>query len=177
MIKVKKTLRYLLGIIALLACLAPLQSKSQNNDFEKHANIIYLLTRYFEWPSSAQSGNFTIGIYGDDKAFDTFNRLIVYKRVGIQDIKVKKVLDFDQLKGCHMLFIANSKTGNLDKIIALTKNTSTIIITQENNYLSKGSCLNFKIENDKLKIEINSAEINKRSIKIDSELLGLLENK
>ncbi len=172
----RKLMRHIV-IIAMVACLAPLSGKSQTNEFEKHANIIYLITRYFEWPASVQYGNFVIGIYGDVNAFETFDRMIVYKKVGNQNIKIRKVTDYDQMNGCHLIFVANVNTVALDKIISLTKKTSTIVITQETNYLSKGSCLNFKVENDKLKIELNSAEILKRNIKIDSELLSLLENK
>lgn len=163
--------------LVMATCSITGRSQASAQNYEKHANLIYLMTRYFDWPASSKQGEFIIGIYNNNDAFETFKRLIVLKKIGNQPIEIRKVLTADDASKCHLLFAPTITKKAIEYISSMTSERATLLVTQEKSSLAYGSCLNFRTEDEKLKIEINSANIRKRKINIDSTLLGLLERK
>jgi hypothetical protein len=74
---------------------------------------------------------------------------------------------------CHILFIAEDKSGSVKKIAATTKGTSTLLVSESDGLARKGSCINFVLIEDHLKLEINKNNIEERDLNIATELLSL----
>ena len=55
----------------------------------------------------------------------------------------------------------------------LTQNAPLLIVTEEEGLAKKGSCINIVIDDERLKLEINKDNIEKRNLKVASEFLGL----
>ncbi len=74
---------------------------------------------------------------------------------------------------CSILFISQDESRSLKRIVFLTADTPVLLITEENGLAKKGSCINFIIVDDRLKLEINKNNILSRNLNIASELLKL----
>jgi len=145
----------------------------QVTDYKVHANIIYRFTKYIEWPGNKQAGDFVIGIVGDSPLYEELRSLTVGKSVGDQRIIIKKFAAGAAAYNCSILFIGQDESKNLKRIALLTADQSVLLITEENGLAKKGSCINFIIVDDRLKLEINKNNILSRNMNVASELLKL----
>ena len=158
--------------IALLG-LALSCSAQTTTDYKVHANIIYRFTKYVEWPENRSSRDFVIGIVGDSPLYDELGALTANKFVDNQRIVIKKLSASAAGYTCQILFISQDESRNLKRIASLTADQPVLLITEENGLAKRGSCINFIIIDDRLKLEINKNNVLSRNLNIASELLKL----
>jgi YfiR/HmsC-like len=145
----------------------------QATNYAIHANIIYHFTKYINWPDSKKSGYFIIGIVGDSPLYDELKSFTSNKTVAGQKIVIRKFSSSADSYYCHILFIAEDERGSLKKIVDNTSGASILLVTESYGLARKGSCINFTIVNDRLKLEINKNNIEQRELSIATELLSL----
>ena len=159
-------------IIFLLQPFSNVQAQ-QEADYAVQANIIYHFTKYIDWPGNKKSGDFIIGVTGDTPLYDELKKHVANKMVGRQKIVIKKFSSSTGPIDCHILFISEDESSSLKKIVASTAGTSMLLVSEMDGLARKGSCINFIIDDERLKLEINRNNIEKRNLGIASELLQL----
>jgi hypothetical protein len=145
----------------------------QNIDYSVYANIIYRITKYINWPPEKKEGNFVIGIVGDSPLYNEIQSFTTNKTVGNQKIIIKTFSSSASSYDCHILFISEDRSRSLKKIVAATIDSPVLIISEAEGLAQQGSCINFIIEDDHLKLEINKNNIENRNLSVASEFLGL----
>lgn len=145
----------------------------QGTSYAIQANIIYHFTKYINWPDDKKSGDFVIGIVGDTPMYDELRSFMANKTAGGQKIVIKKFPASSASFNCHILFISEDGSGSLKKIAAATMGTSTLLVTENDGLAHKGSCINFILVDEHLRLEINKNNIEHRNLGIASELLQL----
>jgi hypothetical protein len=145
----------------------------QQTGYVVHANIIYRFTKYIDWPPSSKSGDFNIGVVGDSPVFHELNKSIAGKWVGNQKINIKKISASAPAFDCQILYISDDAVKSIKKIAGKTANTPVLLVSETEGMAEKGSCINFVIVADRLKLEINPSNIEQRELGIASELLQL----
>jgi len=147
---------------------------SQNDiKYSVHANIIYHFTKYVDWPSSRKNGDFIIAVIGDTPLYDELKKAVSKKKVGDQEIVIKRISPAATVFNCHILFISEEESASLKRVSNITKGNPILIVSETEGLAQKGSCINFIIVNEKLRLEINKANIEERNLNIASELLKL----
>lgn len=142
-------------------------------DYKVHANIIYRFTKYIQWPENKQSGDFIIGVIGDSPLYEELGTLTANKSVGNQKIVIKKFSANAASYTCQMLFISQEESNDLKRIAFVTADQPVLLITEKNGLAKMGSCINFIIVDDRLKLEINKNNVLSRNLDIASDLLKL----
>jgi hypothetical protein len=79
----------------------------------------------------------------------------------------------DILKKCHLLFICQSERKNTREIIDLLKNNGVLTVADTQGFLEDGGIVNFVIEDNKVRFDINLTASEKAGLKIRSQLLRL----
>jgi hypothetical protein len=150
-----------------------LAARAQEIDYGVHANIIYRFTKYVDWPENKKSGDFVIGIVGESPLQEYLKTFVTNKMVGNQKIIVKtypsSAAEFD----CHILFVSEDESSSFRKIVARTAGAPILLVSEEEGLAYKGSCINFVIVDDRLKLEINKTTIAQRHLNVAKELLDL----
>lgn len=164
--------------IVCLACILMITGANtiraqQETDYAVRANIIYRFTKYIDWPEDKKSGDFVIGFVGESPLYDYLKKFIANKTVGNQKIIIKTFSTSLQVFDCHILIICENERFFIKKIATATANFPMLIVTAEEGLAQKGSCINFIIEDDRLKLEINKKNILQRHLNIATELLEL----
>lgn len=153
--------------------LFPLFQAWSQNTYAIHANIIYRFTKYINWPEDTKSGEFVIGVVGDTPLYDELKSFTVNKTVAGQPISVKKLAGSAAAYKCHILFVSDEESDNIKRIAACTAGTPTLLVSETEGVTRKGSCINFIVVDDHLKLEISKNNIEKRKLDIATELLNL----
>ena len=180
--QVKNTLKLILlkagiyktcALLCIFILLAISVRAQQETDYAIHANIIYRFTKYIDWPEDKKSGDFIIGILGDTPLYDVLKTFIANKTVGDQRIVIKKFPASATSFNCHILFVTEDESSSLKKIATNTAGAPMLIVSELDGLASKGSCINYTIIDEHLKLEINKNNIEHRNLSIASELLQL----
>jgi hypothetical protein len=165
-------LKTLCFISLLSLALCKLQAQ-QGMNYAIHANIIYRFTKYIDWPEDKKTGDFIIGIVGVSPLYEELRTFTAGKMVGSQKIVVKRISSAATYGNCHILFVCEDESGSLKKIASLTAGEPVLLLSEAEGSAHKGSCINFIIIDEHLKLEINKNNIAQRNLGIASELLSL----
>jgi len=156
---------FLLGLIKITVA----------QDDKYKALFIYNFTKHIEWPAADKSDDFVIGVVNSNGIYDKMVEICTGKKVGNQDIVIQKFKSTDEVTKCHILFVAQSSSGgsNFETILAKTSGTSTLLVTERPGLAKKGSIINFVVQDEKLKFELNKSALAKNNLKVSSYLENL----
>jgi len=193
-----KSKAYILVVLALASFAAPLASQAQDDsvqsrEYKIKAAFIYNFIKFVDWPKEKMADAnepIIIGIIGKDpfgKGFDPVknkpvkDRNLVIKRfVGFKELEKsadKNEAEFDKkvesLRKCHVLFICSSEKENLEEIIKLLKGSHVLTVADSEGFLESGGIINFLMEEEKVRFEINITAAEQAKLKIRSQLLRL----
>tara|TARA_R110002072_G_scaffold188947_6_gene345767 strand:- start:957 stop:1553 length:597 start_codon:yes stop_codon:yes gene_type:complete len=138
------------------------------------AVFIYNFTKYIEWPSDYQKGEFTIGILGDNDAlYDELDKMSKVKKVANQSFSIQKYKSISEVKNPHILYIPNDSSTDLSQAVSKLKTKSTLIVTEAPGLARKGSSINFIVEGNRQKFELNKSTTESHNLKVASALENL----
>lgn len=164
-------MKKLLFIFAFfLACSATAQDRSMN---EVYSMMVFNFTKYVQWPGHSGSGEFVIGVMGDDDVFKTLNGWYGGKSRGSLTYVIKKFNSAAEITNCDVLFVANSKSSEFENAKSKVEGKNTLLITDKNGLGSKGSAINFKTVNKKLKFELNPKAFESANLKVSNSLSAM----
>jgi len=161
----------------LLFQTTPLQAQSL--DGKVTSIFIYNFTKYIKWPSSAESGDFVIGIIGETPVEAELQKLTAKVKVnGVRPISIKKITSITNtaaMQGCHILYISDKGSRALKEITAAVGNASVLVVSEGMGMVNKGSIISIYVdeETDKIKLELNKKVLEQHQLKASSDLLAL----
>jgi hypothetical protein len=95
------------------------------------------------------------------------------KPKGNKKFVIKNFKNSAEVQDCQILYIDRSKSGEFETANAKVKGKGTLVVTDRNGLGSKGSCINFKTVEDKLKFELNQTAIEVSNLKVSSALTSM----
>ncbi|MBI4945879.1 MAG: YfiR family protein [Bacteroidetes bacterium] len=182
-----------IAILIALFCLSadwvrmPVFQEPNISNSKIKAIFLYNFTKYINWPDKYKEGNFVIGILGTSPFYNDLNTLIhgradnekeikkdSKKKVGNQEFEIKNFLNIESITGtCHILFIPADHSADLPEVLKKMKGKSTLIVTEKAGLARQGAAINFVIENNKQRFELNKINIEKYNLKVSSTLEAL----
>ena len=135
--------------------------------------VVYSFTRYVVWPEGSNSGDFEIKVLGDSPFLSELNVMAQSKKVGDRPIKVTKINNLSELKKCHILILPASQSSQLGAVLESLEGSPVLLVTEEPGMGLKGSDINFIDKDGKLAFELNQNAVNKRKLKVSTELTRL----
>ncbi len=77
----------------------------------------------------------------------------------------------EALKKCHVLFLCSSEKQNLREILTLVKTSSVLTVAETEGFLKAGAMINFTMEDNKIRFEVNLTAANEAKLQVRSQLL------
>jgi hypothetical protein len=140
---------------------------------EIHAAMVYNFIKYVQWPDETEAGSFVVGVIGDDNVYNTLKQWYDGKPKGSKKYVVKKLASAAETSDCHVVYIGKAKNKEFESIKASTTGKSILTVTDGNGMGQKGSCINFKVVDGKLKFELNQTTVTSSNLKISSQLSSM----
>jgi nitrogen regulatory protein PII len=157
--------------LVLIFLLASSLAFSQN--YQLHSVFMYSFTRYVQWPNDYNHGDFEIMVLGDSPIIVELKKLAETKKVGTRSIKITRINSIAEIKKGNILFIPTDKSNQLTDVLTKIGAGSTMVVTEQPGFGSKGSTINFIVKEGKLAFEMNQAVMNKQKLKASNELTRL----
>jgi hypothetical protein len=100
-------------------------------------------------------------------------KITANKKIGQQTIAVKHPATPESVGKCHMIFIGHWQSRHLPTILNKIGNHPSLIISEMEGMLEKGSAVNFVIREGSIKFELKLSNISKQNIKTDPRIREL----
>jgi hypothetical protein len=140
---------------------------------EIHAAMVYNFIKYIQWPDESQTGEFVVGVIGDDNVFNTLKQWYDGKPKGSKKYVIRKLASAAESGDCQVVYIGKSKSKEFENIKNASSGKSVLTITDSSNLGQKGSCINFKVVDGKLKFELNQGVLTSSNLKVSGQLTSM----
>jgi len=140
---------------------------------EVHSMMVFNFIKYVQWPDHATSGEFVIGVVGNTEVYNTLNTWYGGKPRGSKTYVIKKFNSAAEVTDCQVVYIDKGKSGEFASVNEKTKGKGTLVITDKNGLGEKGSAINFKTVDNKMKFELNQKVIEASNLKVSGSLTSM----
>lgn len=168
-----RSIRDFVIVLTLLCGISFMSQGQERPTHELHSMMIYNFLKYVQWPGEMNTGEFTIGVIGDDDVFNTLNTWYGNKTRGDKTLIVKKYNSVAEIGNIQLLYVGGKAANDFEEIKAKIAGQSTLTITDKNGLGQKGSCINFRVVNNRLKFELNQGAVDENNLKVSSQLTSM----
>jgi hypothetical protein len=141
--------------------------------YEIHSMMVFNFLRYVQWPDYAASGEFVIGVVGNTDVYNTLNTWYGGKPRGAKTYVIKKFNSAAEITDCQVVYIDKAKSAEFAEVNDKVKGKGTLVITDKNGLGEKGSAINFKTVDNKMKFELNQKAIEAANLKVSGSLTSM----
>lgn len=175
-----RTLRHIelsIGIALLGISLSVASASAQSvTDDRVKAAYIFNFAKFIEWPPqvfTAKESPMNFCVLGRSPVVDELDSSIGGKSVNGHTIMIKHLHGPDEIKDCHLIFLAASAGKQQQKLIEAAKGSAVLLVAETPGFARSGGTINFITESGRLLFEVNINAAESAHLKISSKLLAL----
>ena len=144
-------------------------------EYEIKTAFIYNFVKFVDWPPTAlpeTSDTINLCVWGDEPfavAFDSLkDKAVKGRRLVVRHIEQPR--DFE---GCHVLFVGSSEEKRAQQAMQALQGRSVLTVGEMERFPQLGGIINFVVEKNRVRFEINVNSAERASLKLSSQLLSL----
>jgi hypothetical protein len=164
------------AIVVGAACILCLQG--QVNEYQVKAFFLYNFARYVEWPSQsfkAPNDPIVICILGQNPFGSALEQATTGNAIEGRPLVVREVSNLPQPGNCHILFVNSTERKRFRAIAANLKGSGVLTVGETQGFTAEGGVINFKLQDGKVRFEINVDAAGQERLHISSKLLSLAQ--
>ena len=172
----KRAVRLLLAGLAVFGFCVCAPAQEQPTEYQVKAAFLEKFGKFVEWPDTAFAGAgspLVIGVFGENPFRDDLENLAAKDTINGHAIVVRQIKSPADLKGCHVVFISALVKAREPEALAAVNGLGILTVGETDNFIQAGGMINFVIDNNRIRFEINDAAARRAGLKISSKLLAL----
>lgn len=145
-------------------------------EFQKKADYINSFTKFVEWPArkfAQPDSPFVIGVYGTDNITSLLQEALQERQIKGRPAVIKHLMNKEELRGCHVLFISRSERDRLGPILGEVRRENVLTVGECDNFLAKGGVINFVNIGGHVHFQISIDAAAREKLSVSSHLLQL----
>lgn len=171
--------------LVLLAATAP-QAHAQDTDSSEYlikAGFIYNFASLVQWPSTSFSqadSPIVIAVLGEDHFGETLDHVLQGKKIDGHPFVIKRFRSVSELtksvaspRECQILYVSSSAIPHLSEAIQVVRGLPILTIGEIPGFAKSGGIINFVLENNRIRFEVNVQAARDADLNISSRLLTL----
>jgi hypothetical protein len=161
-----------LGVTFILAL------PGQIDEYQVKAFFLYNFARYVEWPTETfKTANdpIVICILGQNPFGGSLEQAVAGKVLGARPFVVRQISEIPPGSSCHILFVNSSERRRFRSMAGRLKGSAVLSVGETPGFTADGGVVNFKLENGKVRFEIDVEAAGREHLRISSKLLSLAQ--
>lgn len=160
----------LAGSAGFTAVAAEQRTATAEDDIK--AAFLFNFTQFVEWPPAADTQEpFRICIVADPSFSAALDRIVDGESVGQRPIARSAPAAPDEARGCRILFIGRQDDERVERWLAAVKGLPVLVVGESRTAWARGVHVNFVIENNRVKFDVNNDTAGRSGLTISSKLL------
>jgi len=166
------------ALLLLLAALLALPGglHAQAEEYDVKAAFLYNFAKFVDWPPAAfpePKGSFRICVLGKDPFGGSLQAAVNGEEIAGHRLTVVRSASLAKPAGCQILFVSRSERDQTSEILSAVKDSPVLTVGDAPGFLEQGGIINFLLEGNKVRFEINNEAAGKAGLSISSKLLQL----
>ena len=145
------------------------------------AAFLLNFVRFTQWPDSAfasPQSPLVVAVVGDDPFGEILEKTFEGKNVGDRKVEIRRFPASarptrDQLRACHLLFVASSESTRLKDHLAAVDGAPTLTVSDLPGFTAAGGMIDLILADGKVSFQINRKAAEAAMLKLSAKLLQL----
>lgn len=140
------------------------------------ALFLYRFSQFVEWPAYAfpdPKSPMVIGVLGSESFANELGKIVRNQNINGRPLVVRQVTSFSNLNQCSILFISRFDKFRLPLIFDALHGGHTLTISDRDSFLEAGGMIQFVMEGDRLRFEVNQTATETAGLKMSSQMLEM----
>jgi hypothetical protein len=145
-------------------------------EHELKAAFVYNFTKFVEWPSGSFPGTnapFVVAVAGHSPCTAELEKIAKERKINGRQMIIKKVVTFDAAQDAQALFVSVSEDSRSRDWLAAVRGRSVLTIGESELFCKQGGVINFLLEGEKIRFEINMDQAEASGLKVSAQLQKL----
>ena len=146
------------------------------SEYHLKAAFLFNFAKFIEWPPQAYANTdspLVIGVLGDNPFGTALEETIRNKVIDGRTVVVKPIPSLSAATNCQILFISTSEKHRLKEILDSLRGSSVLTVGETDHFTEAGGMINFVLEGNKIRFQINDQTARGAKLKVSSKLLSL----
>lgn len=129
---------------------------------------------FVEWPEDTfpfEDSPIVIGIVGRDPFGSAIDVTVRGKRVNKRRFIIKRLQRTETVQDCHIVFISSSERKRIGELMDHLKDIPVLTVSEIPGFARRGGIINFRVEDNKVRFDINADAAKRAGFKLNSQLL------
>jgi hypothetical protein len=164
-----------LYLLTGVVCLAVAQAQSAD-EYQVKAAFLYNFAKFVEWPAHAfksPEDPVVICVMGRSPFGPLLEQAVSGKQIEGRPLAVREIAEIREAVACQILFVAAGEKKRVPAILDQIKTGAVLTVGETQNFAAAGGVINFKLEDGKVRIEVNVYAAERAKLRISSKLLSL----
>ncbi len=140
---------------------------------EVKAAFVYNFAKFVEWPTGKINGTINLCILGESPLGFSALKAIDGRTAQDKPLVTKLLSKSDDLKGCHIVFIAASERSKMAQLLKAAHQQQALTVSDMNGFTQGGGAIEMVKTDDKIRFDINLLAAKEAGLVISSRLLSL----
>jgi hypothetical protein len=156
-------------------CLLSYAYADTNTEQQIKVSFIYNFAKFVTWPNlTSATTPLVICVMGSQPLSDKI-ALLQNKKVDTRSIQVFFLAQNKPSSHCNMLFISESETPRLEKILESIATLPTLTVSTIPDFVQTGGMIGLKVLNSRVRFDVNLLATQKAGLSLNSQLASLAD--
>ena len=146
------------------------------SEYQVKAAYLYYFSTFVEWPAGTFAhprDALVIGVLGVDPFGVTLDDTLRGKTINGHPLVVKRFQKIEEARDSHILYISASERDRLPSILKGLEGAAVLTVGDIDQFASRGGQIAFRMEDKKVRFDINAEAVERARIKVSAQLMKL----
>jgi hypothetical protein len=156
----------------------PVSGGEEPSEYQIKAAFLLNFIRFVEWPAEAfktAADPLVVGILGKDPFDGALEQIVSNKTVNGRAVTIRRISDAAAARSCHVVFLAASETRRMSDVTSTVVSRGLLIVGESDGFAERGGMINFIVQDNHVRFQINPAAAARAGLKVSSKLLQLAD--
>src|SRR5882757_3777598 len=169
-------LQFLTMVIAwaLFTATGLLAQQAKPSEYQVKAAYLYNFGRFVKWPAGVAAGkgdSFPVCVLGRDPFGPILDSTLAGEALEGKPVALRRISKPQEAGECRILFISSTEEKRLKEILVALDESGVLTVSDMPGFTRRGGMIQFVLEGDKVRFEINLARAESARLVLSSELL------
>jgi hypothetical protein len=148
--------------------------QSDPNEYQVKATYLYNFGKYVKWPGTfpaSKRDSFPVCVFGQDPFGAILDSTLAGETLDGKPVVLRRISKPQDAMECRILFISSSEEKHLKEILAALDSNGILTVSDMPGFTRRGGMIQFLLEGDKVRFEVNLASAENSKLVLSSELL------
>ncbi len=164
----------LVATVAFFLTTGLLAQQPKPNEYQVKATYLYNFGRFVKWPGAVPAGkgdSFPVCVLGRDPFGAILDSTLAGETLDDKPVALRRISKPQEAGECRILFISSTEEKHLKEILIALDESGVLTVSDMPGFTRRGGMIQFVLEGDKVRFEINLASAESARLVLSSELL------